>query len=165
MYNIVLVGFMGTGKTVVGRALADDLNQQFLELDEEIEKREEMPIADIFEKKGEAYFRKLEKGLVKEASQEKGVVISAGGGAIIDDENLKNLKRNSKIICLKASPLVILKRIKDVKTRPLLNVVDPKKKIEELLKKREPYYKKADYSIDTDSLTVIEVVEKIKGLV
>lgn len=161
MNNIVLVGFMGTGKSAVGKLLAGKLNKDFVELDDMIEKKEKMPIKEIFEKKGEAYFRKLEKEAVKEASQRQGLVISAGGGAIIDEENFKNLKKNSVIICLEASPEVILRRTKGNTCRPLLNVSDPKKEIEDLLKKRAPYYKKADLSINTDKLTIEEVVEKI----
>ena len=161
MKNIVLVGFMGTGKSVVGKRLAVKLNRDFVELDELIEKKENMPIKDIFEKKGEPYFRQVEKEVVKEASQRKNIVISAGGGAIIDEENFKNLKNSGTIICLKASPETILRRTKDLKTRPLLNVSDQKKQIEELLKKREIYYNKADLSIETDNLSVDEVVSKI----
>jgi shikimate kinase len=161
MRNIILVGFMGTGKSVVGKLLAKKLNMNFVELDEMIETREKMSIKDIFEKKGEPYFRLIEKEVVEEASLRKNVVISAGGGAIIDEENFKNLKSSGIIICLQACPETILKRTKDLKTRPLLNVPDPKKKIEELLAKRAPYYKKADHCIDTDNLTVEQIAEKI----
>lgn len=162
MCNIVLVGFMGTGKTAVARALAAKLGREFLELDALIEKKERVPIREIFEKKGEAYFRKIEKEVVKEAAQKEGLVISAGGGAIIDEENLKNLRKNSIIICLEASPEVILKRTKGNICRPLLNVPDPKKEIEDLLQKRAPYYKKADHCINTDSLTIDQVTKEIQ---
>ena len=161
MRNIVLVGFMGTGKSAAGKLLAKKLNMDFVESDEMIEIREKMPIKDIFEKKGELYFRLAEKEVVKEASLRKNIVISAGGGAIVDEDNLKNLKNSGIIICLKASPETILKRTKDLKTRPLLNVPDPKKKIGELLKKREPYYNKADFSVDTDKLSIEQVAERI----
>ncbi|MFC1621531.1 shikimate kinase, partial [Candidatus Omnitrophota bacterium] len=134
MKNIVLVGFMGTGKTVVAKLLAQKLKREFLELDAIIEEREDMSIKDIFEKKGEPYFRKIEKEVVKEASQKQDIVISAGGGAIIDEENFKALKPNSIIICLQASPDTIMQRTKGNVCRPLLNVPDPKKKIEDLLK-------------------------------
>ncbi len=164
MNNIILVGFMGTGKSVVGKKLAKRLNKDFVELDDMIEKREKMPIKDIFEKKGEPYFRRIEKEVVKEVSLRKDIVISAGGGAIIDEKSFKNLKNSGTIICLKASPETILKRTKGLKTRPLLNVHDPKKQIEELLKKREPYYNKADFSIETDNLSTEQVVEEILKL-
>ncbi len=161
MNNIILVGFMGTGKSVVGKKLAAKLDKDFIELDDTIESKEKMSIKDIFEKKLEPYFRQVEKEAVKEAAKRENVVISAGGGAVIDDENFKNLKNSGIIICLKASPDTILKRTKNIKTRPLLNVPDPKKQIEELLKKREPYYNKADFSIDTDNLTVQQVTEQV----
>ena len=165
MKNIVIVGFMGTGKTVVGKKLAKKLGREFLELDEIIEKKEGIPIRQIFEDKGESYFRKLEKDIVKEASEKQGIVISAGGGAIIDEENFNNLKRYGILVCLEASPEVILDRTKNKTCRPLLNVPDPKKKIEDLLKKRESYYKKADFCINTDSLSIEEVTSKIMELV
>ena len=161
MNNIILVGFMGTGKSVVGKKLAEKLKRDFLELDDSIEAKEKMSIKDIFEKKGEPYFRSVEKEVAKEASLRKNIVISAGGGAIVDEENFKNLKNSGDIICLKASPETILKRTKNLKTRPLLNVSDPKARIQELLLKREPYYNKADFSIDTDNITAEQVAEKI----
>jgi len=164
MNNIILVGFMGAGKSVVGKKLAAKLNKDFVESDDMIEAREKMPIRDIFEKKGEPYFRRVEKEVIKEASSRKNVVISAGGGAIVDEENFNNLKNSGTLICLKASPDTILKRTKDLKTRPLLNVPDPKKRIEELLKKREPYYNKANFIIDTDNLSIEQVVLKITDL-
>ena len=164
MRNIILVGFMGTGKSVVGELLAKKTNMDFVELDEMIETREKMSIKDIFEKKGEPYFRLVEKEIVKEASARNNIVISAGGGAVIDEENFKNLKNSGIVICLQARPETILKRTKNLKTRPLLNVPDPKKKIEELLAKRAPYYEKADHHIDTDNLTIEQIAEKIKEL-
>lgn len=164
MPNIVLVGFMGTGKSAVGKMLAEKLGREFLETDEIIEEREGVSIKEIFEKQGEGYFRRLEKSVVKEASEKRDVIISAGGGAIVDGENFKNLKNGGVIICLEAGPDVILQRTKGLSTRPLLNVPDPKAKIEELLKKREPYYRKSDFRINTDNLTVKQVVEKIIGL-
>lgn len=161
MRNIVLIGFMGTGKTVVGKMLAERLGMEFLELDEIIEEKEGFSIKEIFEKKGEPYFRKIEKNVVKEAANKKGIVISAGGGAIVDDENFMTLKKNGMLICLEASPDSILKRTKGLTCRPLLNVADPMKKIQELLKKREPYYKKADLCVNTDNLTIEEIVVEI----
>ena len=154
---------MGSGKTAVGRLLSERLGREFIELDEEIENKVNASIREIFEQKGEGYFRRLEKEAVREAAKKKGVIISAGGGAIIDGDNFKNLKESGVLICLEASPDVILKRTKGLKSRPLLNVPDPGKKIEELLKKRAPYYKKADFCINTDNLTVEQVVSKIVG--
>lgn len=165
MSNIVLVGFMGTGKSVVGKTLAAKLDREFLELDEIIEQREGIAIREIFETKGESYFRDVEKQVVKEISEKTGIIISTGGGAVVDEENMRNLKKNGIIICLEASPGIILKRIKGLATRPLLNISDPKEKIKELLKKRETCYRKADFCINTDPLTVEEVVNNIIKLV
>jgi len=165
MKNIVLVGFMGTGKSVVGKHLAAKLDRDFIELDDMIESKEKMSIKDIFEKKLEPYFRQVEKEAVKEAAKRENVVISAGGGAVMDEENFKNLKNSGIIICLKASPDTILKRTKNLKTRPLLNVPDPKKQIEEFLKKREPYYNKADFSINTDNLTIEQVAARVMNFI
>lgn len=165
MKNIVLVGFMGTGKSVVGKHLAAKLDRDFIELDDMIESKEKMSIKDIFEKKLEPYFRQVEKEAVKEAAKRENVVISAGGGAVMDEENFKNLKNSGIIICLKASPDTILKRTKNLKTRPLLNVPDPKKQIEEFLKKREPYYNKADFIINTDNLTIEQVAARVMNFI
>lgn len=161
MRNIVLVGFMGTGKTVTGRALAAKLGREFLELDEIIENKEGISVREIFERKGEPYFRKIEQEAVKESAGRDGVVISAGGGAIIDKKNLENLKKNGLIVCLDASPGVILDRTKDLDSRPLLNVLNPEEQIKELLKKRASYYRKADFHVDTDGLSAEEVADKI----
>ena len=165
MKNIVVVGFMGTGKSVVAKTLAEKLGREFLELDAIVEKREGLSIKEIFKNKGEVYFRELERDAVKEAIKKDGQIISAGGGAIIDEENLKALKKNGTIICLEASPDVILKRTKGNTCRPLLNVPDPKERIEELLEKRAAYYKKADHRINTDDLSVEGVVQKIQDII
>jgi shikimate kinase len=156
---------MGTGKTSVAGILAKKLGREFIEVDELIEKKEGMPVRDIFEKKGELYFRDVEKKVIKEASEKQGVVISAGGGAIIDEENFGNLKKNSVIVCLKASPEVILERTKGNTCRPLLNVPDPKSEIIKLLKKREQYYNKADHLIDTDRMNPEEAAEAIRKII
>ena len=103
----------------------------------------------------------MEREVAEEASAMKGVVIAAGGGAIVDEKNFASFKRNGIIICLKASPETILNRTKGLKTRPLLNVPDPKKQIQELLAKRESSYSKADFSIDTDALSVEQVTSEI----
>ena len=161
MKNIILAGFMGTGKTAVGRALAKRLGMKFVDMDDAIEEREGMRISEIFEKKGEPYFRCAEKIAVKEISSQPGLVIAAGGGAVIDEENVKNFKSGGVIFCLTATPDKILERTKGHIHRPLLNVSDPKEKITELLAKRAQYYARADHRIDTTDLTVDGVVDKI----
>lgn len=165
MKNIILVGFMGTGKTAVGRALATRLKMKFVDIDDLIEEREGMKISDIFASKGEPYFRKVEKETVKEVSAQSGLVIAAGGGAVIDEDNVKNLKSSGIMVCLAARPDKILERTKGQVHRPLLNVSDPRGKISELLAERAEYYARADHRIDTSDLSIDEVVRKIAELV
>lgn len=161
MKNIVLVGFMGTGKSVAGKRLAKALKMRFVSTDDMIEERERRTIAEIFEKSGEPYFRNIEKEAVKEASGMENAVIAAGGGVVLDEENISNLKKNGVMVCLKASPEAIYERTKYYKHRPLLNVERPVEKIRQLLDVRAPFYEKADYKIDTSGKAVEEVVKEI----
>jgi len=161
MNNIYLVGFMGTGKTAVGKELATKKKLQFVDLDELIELREKGVISDIFAKNGEPYFRKVEKRVLKEVSKEKKFVVACGGGIVLDKDNIKIMKETGIIICLAASPQVILERTNAYCHRPLLNISNPRKQIELLLKLRSPYYAQADKTIDTSKISVKEVVEKI----
>ncbi|MCQ9208505.1 MAG: shikimate kinase [Omnitrophica bacterium] len=163
--NVVLVGFMGTGKTTVGKLLAQKLKMKYISTDEVIEDKERRSINDIFKKNGEQYFRKAEKEVVKKVSQLNKFVIDAGGGAVLDEENVQNLKQNGKIICLSASPEVILERTKRYRHRPLLNVENPKAKIEQLLEARAPFYARADCTFDTTNLSIEQVVEEIKRII
>lgn len=160
--NIVLVGFMGTGKTAVGKLLAKKIQMKYICTDEVIEDKERRSINDIFKKNGEPYFRRVEKEVVKKVAQLDNFIIDAGGGVVLDEENVQNLKKNGKIICLTATPEVILERTKRYYHRPLLDVDEPKAKIEELLKFRAPHYAKAHFSIDTTNLTIEQVAQEIK---
>jgi len=165
MGNIYLVGFMATGKTAVGRELARKKKWQFVDLDELIELKEKRTITDIFSKNGEPYFRRMEHDTLKEVSQEKKFVVACGGGIVINKANIKIMKDTGIIICLTAGPQVILKRASAYSHRPLLNVAEPKKQIELLLKLRFPYYARADKTIDTSKISVKEVVNKILKLI
>jgi shikimate kinase len=165
MKNIVLVGFMGTGKTSVARALSRKLGMKYVSTDEFIEKKEKTSIADIFSGKGENYFRKAEKDAVKGLSLMENVVIDAGGGAVTDPENVEHLKKKGIIVCLWAEPEVILDRTKKYTHRPLLNVGNPLEKIRELLMVRKPFYERADYHIHTSKMTPGQVVEEIERTV
>ena len=159
--TIALIGFMGSGKSAVARILAEKLKRKLFSTDELIEKKEKRTIADIFTQNGEASFRRIEKEILAEIVQEKGCVIDCGGGIILDDSNRRILKENCTLFYLKSTPDVIYKRIKDQKKRPLLNVPDPKAKIEELLKVREPLYKEADVTINSDGRTPQDMAEEI----
>lgn len=167
MKCIVITGFMGTGKTTVGKMLSKEYNLEFIDTDELIEKKAgNKKVNKIFTEFGEAYFRKLEKDVIREIAEKKDAVIATGGGAIVDKENLAVLKKDSSIIiCLTARPDVIVLRTRNEKgVRPLLNSDNPLIKIEELLKKREDAYSKADVIIDTSDLTPAEIIMKIKKI-
>jgi shikimate kinase len=159
--NIYLVGFMGTGKTSVGRLLAKDLGLNFVDLDELIELKEQRRIVDIFAKEGEPYFRKIEKKILKQVSTQKKFVVACGGGIVLDKDNIKLMKKTGSLICLTATSKEILKRVQASVHRPLLNVVKPLERIELLLKMRQPYYIQADRIIDTTKLSIKQAAQKI----
>jgi shikimate kinase len=159
--NIALTGFMAAGKSVVGKRLARRLKRRFVDLDQAIEAREGMSVAAIFGRKGEPYFRGLEKRLLRELLERNEQVIATGGGAVLDEDNVRLLKRRAVLVCLTAQPETLLKRSGGGKERPLLQGEDRRRRIAALLRQRETSYAKADYSVDTDELSVDEVVEKI----
>jgi 3-dehydroquinate synthase len=160
--KIVLTGFMGTGKTSVGRELSRKLGYQFIDTDVLIEEREGRPISLIFKEEGEDYFRSIEAVTVKEVSQKKNVVIATGGGVIKNRENVKNLGSGGIIFWLKTEPEIILKRVMtEGGKRPLLEVEEPLKEINRLLAERVPLYEQADASIDTSYITPEETAQEI----
>ncbi len=162
--NIYLVGFMGTGKTTVGRLLAAQKKWNFIDLDELIELKEQRRIVDIFAKEGEPYFRKLEKKFLKQVASQKKFVVACGGGIVLDKDNIKLMKKTGVLICLCANCQEILKRVSSSNHRPILNVAKPRERIELLLKMRAPYYAQADKTIDTSGLSVKQVVAKISKI-
>lgn len=159
--NIVLTGFMGTGKTAVGRELARLTGFKLVEIDAEIEKTAGITISEIFKRFGEPHFRDVETEEIKKVSTGKNLVISTGGGAVLRKENMDALRENGIIFCLWAAPETILKRTSDTNERPLLQVADPLKTITELLSRRRPYYEKADMMIDTEGKNPAEIAEEI----
>jgi shikimate kinase len=159
--NVALIGFMGAGKTSVGRLVAENLGFDFLDTDELIQSRTGRTIADIFAKEGEPAFRALEKQVVQELSTRKKTVISTGGGLPTNPENLAALKSYALVVCLWASPEKIWERVRHQSHRPLLLDADPQKKIRELLAAREPFYKQADVLINTDLRSVREAAQQI----
>ncbi len=165
MKNIVLLGFMGTGKTVVGKKVARKLKMEYLDMDDLIEEEARIPIREIFSRFGEEHFRDLESKMVERVSEYENKVMATGGGIVLRKENMDNLRKKGILICLTATPEVILERTKGEHHRPLLEVDYPLAIIKELLKFRAPYYAQADYSLDTSSLTIDQVVEQVIKLV
>jgi shikimate kinase len=164
MKNIYLIGFMGTGKTTVGKILAKELEKRFIEMDDLIEKQEGKKISEIFEIKGEPYFRKLESEVLQGLAGKTDLVVSCGGGAVCSNKNIDLVKRTGKVFCLSASATKIYERTRNEVHRPLLEVAEPLKQIEELLAKRLPYYQQADYVIDTEGINPEKVAERIIDL-
>ncbi|MDA8085921.1 MAG: shikimate kinase [Nitrospiraceae bacterium] len=162
--NIVLTGFMGTGKSSVARELAHMLGREVIDLDTEIEKNAGMSITSIFATFGEPRFRELETDAARQAAQKRGAIISTGGGVVLRRENVEALKASGIIFCLAASPETILKRTSANRERPLLQVPDPLAKITEMLNARGPcYMESCDYMIDTGGKTPKEVAQEIQG--
>ncbi len=159
--NIVLVGFMGTGKTAVGKALAGRLGLKYVSTDELIEAREKRAIGEIFAQSGEPYFRRVEKTVVAEVSGRDNLVVDTGGGVVLDEDNVRNLKKTGKMICLEATTEKILERTGGTAHRPLLNVPDRPGEIQKRLEARAPFYDRADHHVDTTALTVDEAATKI----
>lgn len=146
--NIALCGFMGCGKSTVGKLLAKYMNMDFVDIDTYIEKQMKMKISAIFEQYGQDFFRRLEMQSIKEICEREGTVISLGGGTILNDENYKVLAENCKIVYIKATREVLYKRLKNDKKRPLLQQGDKRKIIDDLYDSREPIYSsRADMSV------------------
>ncbi len=164
MDNIYLVGFMGTGKTCVGRELARMMHRQFVDLDELIELKERKSIPDIFAQNGQAYFRTVEKLALRQVAREKGFVVACGGGIVTDEDNIRTMKNTGTVICLQASVKAILQRTASSSQRPLLNVPNPAAQIELLLKMRAPYYAQAHACIDTTFISVQEAAAAARRL-
>jgi shikimate kinase len=161
--NIALIGFMGTGKSAVGRALAEKLDREFVEMDSQIEEMAGKPIPDIFEQDGEITFRELEIEVTKNVAQKARQVIACGGGMVLNKINVDRLRETSWMVYLKASPRKILERTSsDNNERPLLDMPDPAQRIRELLDFRKPFYERsADITINTSRLSVEKVAEQI----
>ena len=169
MPQVILTGFMATGKTEVGRRLARRLGRPFVDIDGLVEAASGKKVADIFAGEGEARFRQLERAAVAEACLVPEAVIATGGGTLLDPENRRRLAASGPIVCLAASPEEILRRVGDPGNRPLLADGsaggDRLTRIRELLAERAPAYALATHAIDTSGLGVDEVVERVRALV
>ena len=161
--NIVLIGFMGTGKTAVGQVLAGRLHRPLIEVDALIVTMAGKSIPDIFEDDGEIYFRELEIAAVKQAAAGEKQVIACGGGVVLNTINIERLRATGVIINLTAAPQIILKRTAVAGgTRPLLDVAQPLARIHELKKFRQPFYDRAaDITVSTSKLSIETVAGKI----
>ena len=164
--NIALIGMMGSGKTTIGKMLQAKLSEfSFVDTDEEIVKLEQKTINDIFEEKGEAYFRTLETNILREIFKNDKQIISTGGGIVCKEENLQLLKGNSLVIYLRAADKTLYNRIKNSTERPLLKSNNMQEKIISLLKQREAMYEKAHFIIDTDNKSIEEAEKEIIGII
>jgi len=161
MPNINLVGFMGTGKTTVGKELARRLGYRFVDADEEVEREEGRSISSIFAEDGEPAFRRLESEMIRRLSEKDGLVVSAGGGAVIDPVNVENMRKGGPVVCLTATPQEIYDRVRHSTHRPLLDTPDPMAKIVGLLNDRAEFYARADYTVDTTGKTVDYIVDEV----
>lgn len=159
--NLALIGFMGTGKTSVGRLAAEILHFEFLDTDDVIVERTGRSIADIFSNDGEPAFRALECELVAELAGRTKTLISTGGGLPTNPQNLDSLKQHALVVCLWATPDKIWERVCHQGHRPLLNDPDPRQKIHDLLAVREPFYKRADVLVNTDLRSMREVAHQV----
>ena len=159
--NIVLTGFMGTGKTAVGRHLAAELRASFVDVDLAITKKAGKSIQSIFASQGEAAFRELESAVIAEVAGQDNTVIATGGGALLDPKNREKLQNNGILICLTAKMGTLLERLKDDLTRPLLAGENLEQKVERLMKERQDVYNLCPIQIDTDGKTIAQAAQEI----
>lgn len=162
MNNIYLVGFMGCGKSAIGRVLARMTYRRFMDTDALIVEREGMPISQIFEEKGEAYFRRVETEVLKKLTKEKKRIISCGGGVAMRIENVEEMRRGGHIVLLSAKPETILKRVARDENRPLLKGRKTIEGITELMEARLPHYQAAaDITVATDDRSMEDIAAEI----
>lgn len=161
MKNIVLIGFMGTGKSTVGRRLARRLNYNFIDTDQAIEEITGLTVLQIFAKHGPKRFRGEEALLTSKLVNKEKLVIATGGGLVLNPENVRKLQQNSVLICLEASPEIICRRVRNKRTRPLLAKGNLQENVQNLLKERQGAYDMAEFTINTDEISPDEIVDKI----
>ncbi len=162
--HLVLVGLPGVGKTTIGRAVAKTLARPFLDFDAEIERREGVPVREIFQERGEEHFRSLEAALTLELSNTGGMVLSPGGGWITQAASVELLRSAGRIIYLRAAPEAVARRLRRVETRPLLAGRDPLVGLRELYEKRRAAYETADAVLDTERLSRQQLIAKVVEL-
>ena len=158
--NLILLGMMGVGKTTIGRLLAKKLNLDFYDIDQIIEKENNMKISDIFKKKGEIFFRKQEESITINYLKKNHSVISLGGGAFVNKNIRENVLLKARSFWLATSIGILKSRIKSNKRRPVINQIGLKN-IEDLFKKRKEFYSLADHKIECEKLTLNQISDKI----
>lgn len=162
MNHIFLIGFMGCGKSAVSAYMSENYNIDIVGMDEEIVRRENMTIPEIFEYKGEDYFRNLETQFLHELENEECKIVSCGGGVVLKKENVEVMKKSGYIVLLTAEPETILERVKDDDNRPLLQGNKNVEYIQTLLEKRAPHYTNAaDLIVKTDNKSIREICVEI----
>ncbi|MFH1968950.1 MAG: shikimate kinase [Verrucomicrobiota bacterium] len=159
--NIVLIGFMGAGKTTVGKALAARLQRDFVDMDVELEARAGKPIPRVFAEDGEPVFRRMERDLAVELSHRSNLVIAAGGGIVLNPDNIRDFSATGRVICLKAAPDEILRRVSDSNHRPLLEQGDKGERIRNLLQQRQHFYDAIAIQVDTTGKAPNEVIANV----
>lgn len=161
LHNLALIGFMGTGKSTVGRLLAELLHFEFIDTDELIEHRAGKSITEIFKQDGEPAFRQLERQLVAELAERRKVIISCGGGLAANQANLDALKTHALVVCLWSAPENIWQRVRHQTHRPLLQDPNPLEKIKNLLAQRDSFYRQADVIVNTDLRSPKAVTQQV----
>lgn len=159
--NIYLIGMMGSGKSTIGKHVAKELEMNFFDSDLEIEKKTGKSVNALFADDGEEKFRSLEQEFIDSGHPDMNAVISCGGGLCTIDGILNKLKQKGLVICLWASPNIIFERIKDDRSRPLLQVKEPKREIQRICNLRKDTYLNANLVIDCDDLSIAQVAEKV----
>lgn len=162
--NVVITGFMATGKSAIARGVAQRLGRPFVDMDEVIAKRAGMSIPDTFRRYGEGGFRQRERALCEELSAQEGLVIATGGGALVDAHNREVMARSGYLLCLDCEAEELLKRLRGDSTRPMLWARDPAHRLRELLRQRRPAYAEIPHHIDTTWLSVDQAVDEAIAL-
>lgn len=161
-YNIILIGFMGAGKSTISEYLSTEFALHVVEMDQLIVEREGMSISDIFDTYGEEYFRNLETNLLIEMQSKTNMIVSCGGGVALREKNVQEMKKNGKVVLLTAHPETILERVKDSDERPLLEGNKNVEFISDLMDKRQSKYEAAaDVVIHTDHKSALEICEEL----
>ncbi len=159
--NIILIGFMGVGKTTVGKLLAQRMGYRFVDVDQVIEKETGLSIPQIFSMYGEGHFRQLEGETIRRVLVHSGIVLATGGGAVMDPANFSFLMENGCVVALDASEETLWERLKSCKDRPMLYSDNPREKMRALLEMRRPVYYKAHFVVQVDGKSPHEVVDEI----